>query len=213
MFTISSITFITSEGDFVDKGQELGNFAYGGSAIILLFEPDVVTFSIPLDRGPVHVNMDQKIGSLAEINTYSPPPAPRPSPSLPRQTTPALATQYLNVNPSQAYAGQPVTISTNVVNTGGDTGNYNVVLRINGQVEQACVVSVGPGTSYPVKFTITRSQPGTYSVNIDSQQSSFTILSAGHTTGKPVNGGLIAFLIMGALVLAVTVTLILTYRR
>ncbi len=215
MFTISSISFITSEGDFVEKGQELGNFAYGGSAIILLFEPSRVTFSIPLDRGPVHVNMGQKIGSLEEINTFAPPPAPRPSPSptLPRLITPALATQYLNVNPSQAYAGQPVTISTNVVNTGGGTGNYNVALKINGQVEQTRMVSVGPGASYPVKFTITRSQPGTYTVNIDSQQSSFTILNAGHTTGKHVNSGLIAFLIIGALVLAVIVTLILTYRR
>jgi uncharacterized membrane protein len=159
--------------------------------------------------------MGQKIGSLEEINTFAPPPAPRPSrsPTLPRPITPALATQYLNVNPSQAYAGQPVTISTNVVNTGGDTGNYNVALKINGQVEQTRMVSVGPGASYPVKFTITRSQPGTYTVNIDSQQSSFTILNAGHTTGKHVNSGLIAFLIIGALVLAVIVTLILTYRR
>jgi phosphatidylserine decarboxylase len=211
MFTISSVSFVTSEGDFVKKGQELGNFAYGGSAIILLFEPDAVTFSIPLDRGPVYVNMGQKIGSLEEINTYAPPPAPRPS--SPSPTFPRLATQYLSVNPPRAYAGQPVTISTNVVNTGGDTGNYNVVLRINGQVGQQRMVSVGPGASYPVKFIITKSQPGTYSVNIDSQQSSFTILSAGHTTGKHMNGGFIAFIILATLILATAVTLILTYRR
>lgn len=218
MFNISSITFITSEGDFVEKGEELGNFAYGGSAIILLFEPDVVTFSIPLDQGPVHVNMGQKIGTMEEKYIYITPPAPppsppSPSPTLPRLLTPTLATQYLSVNPSQIYAGQPVTISTNVVNTGGDTGNYNVALKINGQEEQTRMVSVGPGASYPVKFTITRSQPGTYTVNIDSQQSSFTILGAGSSTGSHQSGGLIAFLIMGALVLATAVALILTYRR
>jgi len=62
MFTISSISFEAAEGETVGKGDELGYFAYGGSAIILLFEPDRVTFSIPLDRGPVHVLMGQGIG-------------------------------------------------------------------------------------------------------------------------------------------------------
>ena len=63
MFTISSIEFIQSEGDFVMKGDELGHFAYGGSAIILLFEPDRVAFSIPIDQRPVEVLMGEAIGS------------------------------------------------------------------------------------------------------------------------------------------------------
>ena len=63
MFTISSISFEANEGEVVEKGDELGYFAYGGSAIILLFEPNRVNFSIPLDRGPVHVLMGQGIGS------------------------------------------------------------------------------------------------------------------------------------------------------
>lgn len=64
MFTISSIEFIKETGNYVYKGDELGHFAYGGSAIILLFEPDRVEFSIPLDRGPVYVHMGEKLGSL-----------------------------------------------------------------------------------------------------------------------------------------------------
>ena len=63
MFTISSIEFVQSEGDFVMKGDELGHFAYGGSAIILLFEPDRVAFSIPIDQRPVEVLMGEAIGS------------------------------------------------------------------------------------------------------------------------------------------------------
>jgi phosphatidylserine decarboxylase len=67
MFTISSISFLTSEGDHVSKGDELGAFAYGGSAIILLFEPNHVSFSIPMDKGPIHVLMGEKIGfSISE---------------------------------------------------------------------------------------------------------------------------------------------------
>ena len=63
MFTISSIEFIKSEGDMVNKGEELGHFAYGGSAIILLFEPDKVDFSSQLEERPVHFLMGEEIGS------------------------------------------------------------------------------------------------------------------------------------------------------
>jgi hypothetical protein len=52
--------------------------------------------------------------------------------------------QYLSVSPQQAAAGQPVTVLTNVVNTGDEAGSYNVVLKINGQMEQSRMVSVGP---------------------------------------------------------------------
>lgn len=63
MFTISSIEFAQTVGDVVEKGDEIGHFAYGGSAIILLFEPDHVQFSIPLDEGPVYVHMGEEMGS------------------------------------------------------------------------------------------------------------------------------------------------------
>jgi phosphatidylserine decarboxylase len=63
MFTISSIEFTQQVGSTVEKGEELGHFAYGGSAIILLFEPDRIEFSIPLDEGPVYIYMGEKLGS------------------------------------------------------------------------------------------------------------------------------------------------------
>jgi len=63
MFTISSIEFTQTVGDVVEKGDELGHFAYGGSAIILLFEPNRVEFSIPLDKGPAYVHMGEEIGA------------------------------------------------------------------------------------------------------------------------------------------------------
>jgi hypothetical protein len=71
MFTISSVDFITGAGDYVHKGDELGNFAYGGSAVILLFERDRVEFSIPIEQRPVQVRMGQKIGNLFALQTTS----------------------------------------------------------------------------------------------------------------------------------------------
>lgn len=142
------------------------------------------------------------------------PPKPRASPTLPRPLSPAqLSTQYLKVSPQQASANQPVTITTNVVNTGDEGGNYYLALKINGQVEQTKMVSVGPQGAQPVKLTVTKAQPGTYTVDIGGQRGSFVVLGAGGTGGSPGSGGLIVILIMGVLILATVVVLMLTFRR
>jgi hypothetical protein len=138
----------------------------------------------------------------------------RASPTLSTQLKPAqMSLQYLSVNPKQAVANQPVTISTNVVNTGDEAGNLNIALKINGRVEQTRMVSVGPQGTQPVKFTLTRSQSGTYTVDIGDQKGSFTILGTGASTRAPVSGGLIALLVMAILVLTIVVVLMLSFRR
>ncbi|MFC2049829.1 SBBP repeat-containing protein [Chloroflexota bacterium] len=142
------------------------------------------------------------------------PAASRVSPTPPRPLNPAqLSMLYLSVNPQQTSAGQPVTITTNVVNTGDEAGNYNVVLKINGQVEQTRMVGVGPQGTQPVKFTVAKSQPGTYTVDIAGQKGSFTIIGAGSNTGTHQNGGLIAIFIVGILVIVISALLILDFHR
>ena len=141
---------------------------------------------------------------------------PSSSPSVPAPprplNPPQMSVQYVSVNPQQTIANQPVTIITNVVNTGDEAGNLNIALKINGLVEQSRMVSVGPRGTQPVKFTIAKAQPGTYTVDILGEQGSFTVLGAGGTAGAPINSGLIALLIMGVLVLATVVILILTRK-
>jgi hypothetical protein len=141
-------------------------------------------------------------------------PTSSPPPEIPpiKLKQPILSTMYARVTPQQTYANQPVTISTNVVNSGDDTGNYNVVLKINGQVEQTKMVSVGPGGAYPVKFTVTEAQPGTYAATIDGHQVDFVVL--GDKSSAPsLNGGLIVLLLVGVLVLVTVVVLMFSFRR
>lgn len=62
MFTISSIEFSKHSGEDVNKGDELGHFAYGGSAILLFFEPNRAEFTVKLDKGPAYIHMGEKMG-------------------------------------------------------------------------------------------------------------------------------------------------------
>jgi hypothetical protein len=117
-----------------------------------------------------------------------------------------LSLQYLSINPQQLYANQPVTIITNVVNTGGEAGDYIIDLRINGQVEQTQTVSVSPLGTQPVEFTVAKSQPGTYTIDVGGQIGSFTVLAA-----RGSASGWLA-IIIGVLI-PVAVVLTLKFRR
>ena len=141
------------------------------------------------------------------------PAQPGVSPSLPRQLNQAqVYVQYLNVNPGQASVNQPVTITTNVVNTGDQSGSLNVILKINGLTEQTRIVSVGPQATQPVRFTVSRTQPGTYAVNIFDQNGSFTISGNSSAGSKPVNSGVMILLVIVILVLAAAVLLLMKFR-
>jgi hypothetical protein len=145
------------------------------------------------------------------------PAAIRASPSTttpPRPLKPAqMSLQYLSVNPQQTTTGQPVTITTNVVNTGDESGNYNVVLKINGQVEQSRMVSVGPQGTQPVKFTVTKAQPGTYSVNIGDQKINLVVTGASSRPSAGTGEGLLFTAAMAVIAILVVLLIIISRRR
>ena len=196
----------------------------GASATLeVVFSPTAVgtsaaTLSIPSDDTD-EPQVDLPLRGTG-LQWQSAPPAPAASPaegaSTAGQPGPALVTSpqlrvaYLNINPRQTYAEQPVTISANVVNSGGMTGSTNVALKINGRIEQTQKVSVSPGATHPVKFTVTRAEPGTYTVIMGSQQGSFAVTS---DAGSPVSGAMVAIIVMGVLVLLTVVVLLVAFRR
>jgi uncharacterized repeat protein (TIGR01451 family) len=142
------------------------------------------------------------------------PPKPRASATPPKPLNPPqMSLQYLSVTPQQTSAGQPVTILTNVVNTGNEAGNYNVALKINGQVEQSRMVSVGPQGTQPVKFTIAKAQPGTYTVNIGDQKSSFIVTGTGSRPSAGIGEGLLLVAAMAVIAILVVLLIIVARRR
>jgi len=142
------------------------------------------------------------------------PPKPRASATPSRLLNPAqISTRYLNISPQQTSAGQPVTITTNVVNTGDEAGNYNVTLKINGQAEQTKMGSVGPQVAQPVKFTVTKAQPGTYTVDIGGQKGSFIILGADSRSAGGLGEGLLLVAATAVIVILLGLLIIVARRR
>jgi len=124
---------------------------------------------------------------------------------------PNLKVTYMKVSTGQAKINQPVTITANVVNRGGETGSTRVALKINGQVEQTQLISVGPGGSRPIKFTVTRAEPGTYTVIMGNQRASFLVTE--DTASTSVDGSTVAGIILAVLFTAVLIVLLLSFRR
>jgi len=61
--TISSVNLKVNAGTHITKGEEVGHFAFGGSAIVALFEPNRFALD-PFTEENDNILMGQKIGTL-----------------------------------------------------------------------------------------------------------------------------------------------------
>ncbi|MFA5066254.1 MAG: choice-of-anchor U domain-containing protein [Dehalococcoidia bacterium] len=79
-------------------------------------------------------------------------------------TLPNLVVQSASLSASSVQPGDTVTVNAIVANRGTVNGTSAVKLVINGSEEARRSVTVEGGKTAPVSFTVTRSQPGSYSV-------------------------------------------------
>jgi hypothetical protein len=123
---------------------------------------------------------------------------------------------FINVQPTIASPGQPVTVVANVANSGTLEGGFTANLQINGQIEQTKMGTVAGNTYVPVEFTIVKDTPGTYNVDIGGQTTSFTVVAAGNTAGSnALSQSQIMFIAIGVLAIAVIglITAMILRRR
>jgi len=137
--------------------------------------------------------------SFAIIGTVAPLPAPA-----------AFSVTDLSVKPAAVQPKEAVAITVSVANTGGTEGSYTVVLKINGVKEAEKSVTIAAGGSQKVTFSITREEPGSYTVTIDGLSGSFTVavppvVPPPAPTKPPINwpvlGGIIAAVVVVGLLI------------
>jgi hypothetical protein len=72
--------------------------------------------------------------------------------------------------------GTPIKVTANVANRGTVNGSIRIKLYVNGEEDSSQGVTVESGGNLPVHFTVSRSQPGTYTVYIGGVQAGdFTV--------------------------------------
>jgi parallel beta-helix repeat protein len=81
----------------------------------------------------------------------------------------------LSISPTEAGAGETITISVQVTNTSSCPGSYTVTLKINDVVEATREMILEAGASEEVTFTTARDEAGTYSVDVNGLEGSFTV--------------------------------------
>jgi hypothetical protein len=124
-----------------------------------------------------------------------------------------LSVSSVSISPHQVKPGEEVTISFNVTNTGGETGSYNAVLYIDGAVENSQSVSVSPGMTENVIFTVSKSDAGVYDVSIAGQSGQFEVVSAGWFAGGLSTGSIVAIVVIAIVLILALVFILRRIRR
>ena len=91
----------------------------------------------------------------------------------------------LEISPEVCYRGETVTVSTTVTYSGDVTADYEAELKVDGDVERTETFSFEPGSSQLLSFTLSRVEPGSYTVQLGNRKSSFTVLGASDFSVSP----------------------------
>jgi hypothetical protein len=92
---------------------------------------------------------------------------------------PAAPAQFevtsFNISPPEITAGETASITTQVKNIGGSEGTYTAVLTVDGAQAETKNVTVTPGATETVTFSLVKDKAGTYQVAIGELRSSLTV--------------------------------------
>ena len=111
----------------------------------------------------------------------------------------------LIISPMQPQLNEEVTISVNVINNGGTTGDYNLELKIDGVTAATRQGTLGPQSSKTVSFTVTADAIGKHKIEISNLGGEFEVV------GLPAGSGINWWLIAGIIVLIIGIMLVLWF--
>jgi photosystem II stability/assembly factor-like uncharacterized protein len=106
----------------------------------------------------------------------------------------SISVKSASLSATRVGPGEAVTVIANVANTGTGNGTSSIKVYINGEMENSQGVTVSSGSSTPVTFTVSRNEPGTYSVYVGGTNAgSFTVDQFTPQTILIISGALVFF--------------------
>jgi len=97
------------------------------------------------------------------------------APTAPSPTQAAFSVSNLRIEPSETKAGEKVTVSAEVKNTGGSEGSYTAELKVNGVTEDSQNLTIPSGASVGVTFSVSKDTPGVYQVTLGNLTAQFAV--------------------------------------
>ena len=87
----------------------------------------------------------------------------------------AFTLSGLTSTPAEIAPGESVTASVVVTNSGDLEGDYPVMIRVNGAHEETRLVTLPGGASQTIAFSVSPSDPGTYTVETGALTTTFAV--------------------------------------
>ncbi len=139
---------------------------------------------------------------------------PQLSPNVQEKVFEDLAPRFelsgLELSKTEVNPGETIEIMATVKNTGGTPHSYTVRLLIGGVEEYQETVSLDPGGSQQIFYEVTKTEPGTYQVEMEDLTESFVVRDKVEPSeGLPL--GLIYGVIVA--IIAVAIVAIVWWRR
>jgi hypothetical protein len=151
---------------FTFKGVALPNDV-NGKGLTLAYWDDTGKQWVPLKTENIDMVNDTITAAVSHFSTYAILDYP-PSPA-------EFMVSSLAVTPTSVKSGEQVNITAVVSNIGGTAGNYNVVLKVNGVVQNEKAVTVDTGATTTVEFTLTENIANSYNLDVNGQSVAFIV--------------------------------------
>ena len=134
----------------------------------------------------------------------------------------------LSISPAEVEIGEEVTVGVTVTNAGGQSGSYEVTLKVDNAVVDTASITLTAGISQEVTFTTSRDTAGSYTTDINGQTGIFLVKETGHWWNKVIdsignwwgkltdntgNWWIIGGIIAGDIIIGVAVWQLTTRRR
>ncbi|MGD9117687.1 MAG: hypothetical protein PVJ08_02995 [Dehalococcoidia bacterium] len=131
------------------------------------------------------------------------------------QSPAAFTISALNISPLETDSGQTVTVSVLVTNAGELEGSYSLSLVVNGTVVETRQITMASGSQTEI-FNTTADEAGSYSVEINGLEGSFTVREAAVVSEEEGLSGTVLWTIVGlsiAALLVLVIVIIVKVRR
>lgn len=105
------------------------------------------------------------LAGCAQEEAAPPPPPPA-----------SFHVSNLTITPPEVKTGEAVTIEVSVFNTGGSSGSYDLVLKVNNAQVETKSVTLAAKDAQRVSFSVTKQEAGSYNVDVNGLTGTFTVV-------------------------------------